>query len=322
MTRSKITLLALPLTLAAWVGCNADAPEIAGLEIANSALADGAVDEGRDGMELVSSTYPGSLEAAVSLHTQGLIAGQYDDDPYTAVDLIRQAQEALPDDRLPPELMDRLRIRWQYDLTLFLANQGQCDKALGQFEAMSDLALDHILSPSTYVQGHMAAGDCANELGKPRTAADWYETALEHIDDSVISIYGIALELKLAKAISDTIGPQGGVTSLKSAWSNPDYKEDELRVLLKLEENKLLGELGDVQGQITNSHAVLHAIEEQLAANDSNDQVFLFLAPFAARCMEELISYYNDVGMSAEADATGIALKDLLNDVLDKMPKG
>jgi len=320
MNPTRITMIALPLCLSLWAGCGEHPPEMAELEGATSALAEGAVDDSRQSLELVTETYPGSLEAAVSLHTQGLVAGQFDDDPYSAVDFIRQAQEAIPDDSLPPELMDRLRIRWQYDLSLFLAQQGECDKALAQFDAMSDLALDSILSPSTFVQGHMAAGDCANELGKPRTAADWYETALENIDESLVNIYGVPLELKLAKAISDTIGPEGGVTSLQSAWDSDDYLNDWLRGLLKLEQNKLLGLVGDVQGQITNSHLVLAANDDLMEANEGNDQLFLFLAPFSIRCLEELANYYSEIGEKDKAEAATIALKQMHIEIAEMIP--
>jgi hypothetical protein len=320
MNRVMITISLMPFGLSLLTSCGEFPLEMVELEIAQASVAEGDFEEGRAGLELVPATYPGTVESAVSLHTQGLIAGQYDDDPYTAVELIEQAEAELNlDPKLPPVLISRLRIRMQFDKAIYQAAKGDCGAALENFNAMRKLELESILEPTSFVAGYVAAGDCSVTIGDNLNAVKWYEDGSTGMDESLVNVYGIPLELKLAGAISGLNGLEAGVRSLDHAWLDKGFMTDEKRPLIKLEQSMLYGAMPDVQGQIAACHAAIGAVETILSANEDNDQLWLFEAVFALRALEELQVHYTSVGLKEEALAAGQAHAEMLEEVAEMM---
>jgi hypothetical protein len=322
MNPTKITMMVVLMTLSAWMGCGDFGQEMQELEVAAAAVTEGQVDPGRDSLELVATSYPGTVEAALSLHGQGLIAGEYDDDPYTAVELIQQAQESLLNPDLPPVLIERMQVRMTFDLAIYLAQKGDCEGAVQHFNSVRERALESIVDPVSFVNGHIAAGDCAGTFADYESAAHWYGDGLDGMDESLIGIYAIALEMKLSRAAAALKGPQGGVNSLESAWLNTAYQPDEKRPLIKLEQVKFYGELGDVQSQIQACHAALGAVDGLLSDNEGNPQLFLFLAPFSIRALEELENHYTFVGLKEQAEAAHQARMNMLAEIEELMSGG
>ncbi len=310
-------LVVLPFVLSLGAGCGEFEMGMMELEDASAAVAEGQVDDGRQSLELVQMNHPDSLEATISLYTQGLIAGEYDDDPFTAVELLQQADASLLDTRLPPELMNQVRIQIQYSLAMYMAEKGDCRTALEAFDAMKDLALDRILEPATFVTGHIAAGDCADKVDDSEAALGWYHDAMSGMTASLRDLYGIPVELKMARVAADAEDLQAALMSLDGAWRNQAYVKNELSPLIKLEQSMLYGRLSDTDAQVAALHSALHRVDTLLAAQEGNDQLFLFEAPFSIRALEELEMHYTALEMKEEASAAHQARMDMIQEIDD-----
>ena len=144
-----------------------------------------------------------------------------------------------------------------------------------------------------------------------------HHDAMSVMTESLRYLYAIPVEVKMGRVAADTESIQAGLMSLDGAWRNQKYQGHELSPLIKLEQAMLYGRLGDTEAQVQALHAALHRIDQLLAADEGNDQLFMLEAPFAIRALEELEQHYTTLEMKTEAGAARQARLDMIQEIED-----